>query len=37
LKKELDQDDEELTATQKVKRKTVEKRFRQEIESMYGN
>ena len=29
LEKELDQDDEELTATQKVKRKTIEKRFAQ--------
>jgi long-chain acyl-CoA synthetase len=36
LEKELDQDDEELTATQKVKRKTIEKRFVKEIEEMYG-
>jgi long-chain acyl-CoA synthetase len=36
LEKELDQDDEELTATQKVKRKTIEKRFAKEIEEMYG-
>jgi long-chain acyl-CoA synthetase len=35
LEKELDQDDEELTATQKVKRKTIEKRFQKEIEDMY--
>jgi long-chain acyl-CoA synthetase len=37
LEKELDQDDEELTATQKVKRKVVAKRFSQEIEAMYGS
>jgi long-chain acyl-CoA synthetase len=36
LEKELDQDDEELTATQKVKRKVIEKRFQKEIEAMYG-
>jgi long-chain acyl-CoA synthetase len=36
LEKELDQDDEELTATQKVKRKVVAKRFRKEIEQMYS-
>ena len=35
LEKELDQDDEELTATQKVKRKVIEKRFEKEIEGMY--
>jgi long-chain acyl-CoA synthetase len=35
LEKELDQDDEELTATQKVKRKVIAKRFSQEIEQMY--
>lgn len=35
LDKELDQDDEELTATQKVKRKVIEKQFKTEIESMY--
>lgn len=34
--KELDQDDEELTATQKVKRKVIEKRFRKELEVLYG-
>ena len=33
--KELDQDDEELTATQKVKRKVIETRFEKEIEGMY--
>lgn len=36
LEKELDQDDEELTATQKVKRKTIEKTFAKEIAEMYG-
>jgi len=36
LDKELDQDDEELTATQKVKRKVIEERFREEIARMYG-
>ena len=35
LEKELDQDDEELTATQKVKRKVISQRFRKEIEEMY--
>ncbi|MFH1114970.1 MAG: AMP-binding protein [Pseudomonadota bacterium] len=35
LEKELDQDDEELTATQKVKRKVITQRFRQEIDEMY--
>ena len=35
LEKELDQDDEELTATQKVKRKVIAKRFRAEIEELY--
>lgn len=35
LEKELDQDDEELTATQKVKRKVIAKRFHEEIEAMY--
>jgi len=37
LDKELDQDDEELTATQKVKRRVIEKRFRTEIDAMYGS
>lgn len=35
LEKELDQDDEELTATQKVKRKVIAKRFQREIEELY--
>ena len=36
LEKELDQDDGEVTATQKVKRKTIEKVFAKEISEMYG-
>ncbi|MCP4680899.1 MAG: long-chain fatty acid--CoA ligase [Desulfobacterales bacterium] len=36
LEKELDQDDEELTATQKVKRKVIAGRFKKEITEMYG-
>lgn len=36
LEKELDQDDEELTATQKVKRKVIAGRFEKEIMEMYG-
>lgn len=35
LEKELDQDDEELTATQKVKRKVIAKRFEEDINEMY--
>ncbi len=35
LEKELDQDDEELTATMKVKRASIEKKFKEVIESMY--
>jgi long-chain acyl-CoA synthetase len=35
LDKELDQDDEELTATMKVKRANIEKKFKDLIESMY--
>jgi len=37
LEKELDQDDEELTATQKVKRKVIAERFKKEIEEMYAS
>ena len=36
LTKELDHEDGELTATQKVKRSVIEKRFGDEIESMYS-
>lgn len=36
LDKELDQDDEELTATQKVKRKVIAERFQEEIAEMYA-
>jgi len=35
LDKELDQDDEELTATMKVKRSSIEKKFKDLIDSMY--
>ena len=35
LDKELDQDDEELTATMKVKRASIEKKFKDVIDSMY--
>ena len=35
LRKELDADDGELTATQKVKRKAIGERFADEIEAMY--
>lgn len=35
LEKELDQDDEELTATMKVKRANIEKKFRDLIDAMY--
>ena len=35
LTKELDQDDDEVTATMKVRRSTVEKKFKQIIEAMY--
>ncbi|MFC1822311.1 AMP-dependent synthetase/ligase [Thermodesulfobacteriota bacterium] len=37
LPKELDQDDDEVTATRKVKRKVIAKKFSQEIEAMYGS
>ena len=36
LEKELDHDDDELTATLKLRRKTVYKRFGDIIEEMYG-
>jgi long-chain acyl-CoA synthetase len=35
IEKELDQDDNELTATQKVRRKQVSELFRNEIEALY--
>ncbi len=35
LSKELDQDDDEVTATMKVRRSTIEKKFRDLIEAMY--
>ena len=35
LGKELDHDDGELTATQKVKRSVIEQKFSDEIEAMY--
>ena len=36
LAKELDHDDGELTATQKVKRSVIEKKFAAEIAEIYG-
>jgi len=36
LEKELDYDDDELTATLKVRRKIIEKKFKDLINSMYG-
>lgn len=36
LSKELDHDDGELTATMKVKRSAIEKKFSEEIEQLYG-
>ncbi len=35
LPKELDHDDDELTATQKVRRSSVEKRYHDLVEAMY--
>jgi len=35
ITKELDHEDGELTATQKVKRRAMEQRFEQQIEAMY--
>jgi long-chain acyl-CoA synthetase len=35
LRKELDQDDEEVTATMKVRRSTIEKKFKDLIDGMY--
>jgi long-chain acyl-CoA synthetase len=37
LSKELDHDDGELTATMKVRRQTIEKKFREEIITIYGS
>lgn len=37
LKKELDHDDGELTATMKVRRKAIEAKFAGEIETIYGS
>ena len=37
LKKELDHDDGELTATMKVRRKAIEDKFAGEIETIYGS
>lgn len=37
LKKELDHDDGEMTATMKVRRKIIEQKFREEIASIYGS
>ena len=35
--KELDHDDGELTATMKVRRRTIENKFREEIAELYGS
>ena len=37
LSKELDHDDGELTATMKVRRRTIENKFREEIAELYGS
>ena len=37
LAKELDHDDGELTATMKVRRRTIEAKFAAEIETIYGS
>ena len=37
LSKELDHDDGELTATMKVRRQMIEKKFREEIVTIYGS
>jgi long-chain acyl-CoA synthetase len=37
LKKELDHDDGEMTATMKVRRKIIEQKFREEIAEIYGS
>jgi len=36
LTKELDHDDDEMTATMKVRRATIYKKFAKEIESIYS-
>jgi long-chain acyl-CoA synthetase len=36
LTKELDHDDDEITATMKVRRANIYKKFAQEIEEIYG-
>ena len=37
LEKELDHDDGELTATQKVRRGLINKKFARELEQIYGS
>ena len=37
LEKELDHDDDEITATMKVRRSIIEKKFSDLIEGMYGS
>lgn len=36
LKKQLDHDDGEMTATQKVRRNVIEKKFETEMAEIYG-